>query len=157
MHQQPYPPIPQKQPRRRREWPLLAGLGCGLPALVLAAIAAYSSVIGWGDDAPAATPAETAPPYRIVQQDDNGNARDVTVEVDTADRLNDVFNAVADSLTDPAGYFVRINCSTGGSSTADNRLAHGKVSVGQLGKATTGLDAGGQEFETNPGRDCPAK
>ncbi|MGW0933138.1 hypothetical protein [Streptomyces sp. NPDC002644] len=97
-----------------------------------------------------------APAYRIVHQDRTGNSREVVVEVASSKRLNDVFAAVADGLTDPAGYFVAINCTTGGTKTVDNRLGNGRVSVGQIGAAATGMDDNSAEFEPNPGRDCPA-
>jgi ABC-type oligopeptide transport system substrate-binding subunit len=98
-----------------------------------------------------------APAYKVVQQDNSGNQRQVTVEVDTTKDLRAVFDDVTDSLTDEAGYFISINCSSGGTGTSDNRLANGKYAVGNIGAAATGLDEGGSEFSTNKGRSCPAK
>ncbi|MFM9675786.1 hypothetical protein [Streptomyces brasiliscabiei] len=68
-----------------------------------------------------------------------------------------MFNAVAEDLTDEAGYYVMINCSTGGTTDVDNRLANGQKAVGNMGAATTGLEEGGTEFSTNKGRSCPDK
>jgi hypothetical protein len=64
---------------------------------------------------------------------------------------------VVGSLDDEAGYFVYINCSTGGTAGADNRLANGRYAKGNIGVATTGLNDGDKEFEPVEGRDCPAK
>jgi len=95
------------------------------------------------------------PAYKVVQQDDSGNTRSVTVEVDSTKSLRSVFNAVTKDLDDEAGYWVQINCSTGGTKDVDNRLANGKYAVGRTGAATTGLKDGGTEFSTNAGRTCP--
>ncbi|MGW3711359.1 hypothetical protein ACWDN6_14575 [Streptomyces albogriseolus] len=102
-------------------------------------------------------PAADAPPYTITEQDDTGNQRTVRVEVKTADRIEDVFNTVADTLDDEGGWFVEINCSTGGTKSADNRLGNGKKAVGATGAAATGLDEGGTQFEAQPNPECPAK
>ncbi|MEU3097200.1 hypothetical protein ABZ690_21060 [Streptomyces sp. NPDC006967] len=102
-------------------------------------------------------PAADAPPYTVTEQDDTGNQRTVRVEVKTAERVEDVFNAVADTLDDDAGWFVEINCSTGGTAKADNRLGNGRKAVGNIGAATTGLDEGETQFEAQPNPECPAK
>ncbi|MER7969119.1 hypothetical protein ABTX35_08985 [Streptomyces sp. NPDC096080] len=105
---------------------------------------------------PGASSAKGAPKYALVRQDKTGNKRTVVVEVATTARLRDVFDTVTARLTDEAGYYVMINCSTGGTKSADNRLANGQKAVGRLGEATTGLDDGHIEFSTNEGRTCPA-
>ncbi|MEW2631802.1 hypothetical protein AB0903_09115 [Streptomyces sp. NPDC048389] len=102
-------------------------------------------------------PAADAPPYKVVKQDTSGNSRDVIVEVDSTQRLEDVFTAVADSLTEEAGYHIQINCSTGGTASVDNRLGNGKKAVGNMGEATTGLKDGQTEFKANEGRTCPKR
>lgn len=102
-------------------------------------------------------PAADAPPYTITEQDDSGSQRTVRVEVKTADRIEDVFNAVADTLDDDAGWFVEISCATGGTAKADNRLGNGKKAVGATGAAATGLADGETEFEAQPNPECPAK
>ncbi|NYE40702.1 hypothetical protein [Streptomyces fulvorobeus] len=98
----------------------------------------------------------TAPPYKIAKQDSDGNTRDVVVEVDHTTDLRAVFDDVVHGLSDEAGYHVVINCSTGGTASADNRLANGQHAIGSMGAATTGLDEGASEFSINKGRTCPA-
>lgn len=97
-----------------------------------------------------------APPYKIVKQDESGNTRNVTVQVQTTKDLRSVFDSVTDSLTEEAGYWVYINCSTGGTKSVDNRLANGRYAVGRMGAAATGLKDKGSEFSTNKDRSCPA-
>lgn len=122
-----------------------------LTATLLLATLTACSTSDSGSDKPA------APPYKVVQQDTSGNSRDVIVEVDSTERLDDVFNAVAHDLTDEAGYHVYINCSTGGTAGADNRLGNGRKAVGTMGKAATGLDDGQVEYASLEGRTCPKK
>jgi ABC-type oligopeptide transport system substrate-binding subunit len=100
---------------------------------------------------------QPAPDYKVVEQDDSGNQRQITVEVNTTKNLRAVFDNVTKDLNDDAGYFVWINCSTGGTKSVDNRLANGKYAHGNIGAAATGLEDGGTEFSTNKGRSCPAK
>ncbi|MEV8042446.1 hypothetical protein AB0P02_01195 [Streptomyces griseoluteus] len=108
--------------------------------------------------APAPTDAKaSAPPYKIVKADGSGKMRDIVVEVDSTKGLRQVFDDVTDRLPDEAGYWVQINCSTGGTDKLDNRLANGRYAVGRIGSITTGLDEGASEYETNPGRKCPDK
>jgi ABC-type glycerol-3-phosphate transport system substrate-binding protein len=116
--------------------------------------AALLTLTACGADTEEAKPMD-APPYKVVQQDTSGNSRTVTVEVDSTDRLEDVFNAVANDLTEEAGYHILINCSSGGTAKADNRLANGRKAVGNMGQAATGLKDGETEFKANEGRTCP--
>ncbi|MFJ8900020.1 hypothetical protein [Streptomyces sp. NPDC102370] len=125
-------------------------------AVLLAALAtltACSSSDGSSDSKPAAD----APAYTITEQDDSGTQRTVRVEVKTADRIEDVFEDVAGKLTEEAAWFVEINCATGGTAKADNRLGNGRKSVGTIGAAGTGLADGETEFEAQPNPECPAK
>ncbi|GAA5056385.1 hypothetical protein [Streptomyces similanensis] len=117
--------------------------------LAAAALTACSSSDS-SDDKPA------APPYKITHQDDSGNQRRVQVEVTSAKDLRAVFDDVAGGLKDDAGWFVEINCATGGTAKVDNRLANGKKAVGSVGAAATGLDDGKTEYEAQQGRKCPA-
>lgn len=103
------------------------------------------------DDKPATPP----PAYKVTEQDTTGNVRGVTVEVDSTKNLRAVFDDVIKDLDDEAAYHVLINCSTGGTKTADNRLANGKYAVGNTGAAATGLEDGKSEFTENEGRTCP--
>lgn len=96
------------------------------------------------------------PAYKVTKQDTEGNKRTVEVEVDTTKDLKAVFDDVVRGLKDEAGYYVMINCSTGGTDKADNRLANGQYANGSMGAATTGLDDGITEFDTNDGATCPA-
>ena len=53
------------------------------------------------------------------------------------------------------GYFVQVNCATGGTGSADNRLVNAKFAVGALGAAQTGLQEGRQETAMVDGAVCP--
>lgn len=97
------------------------------------------------------------PRHRVVEQDDTGNKRNVVVEVDSTKSLRAVFDSVTKSLTEEAGYYIMINCSTGGTEDVDNRLGNGQYAIGRMGAATTGLEEGGTEFSTNADRACPDK
>lgn len=131
----------------------IAKFGC-LPIAVLVGIALALS--GGEDDTTTSSDAKP-PAYNVVQHDKTGNQRQIVIEVDTTDSLRAVFDAVTGQLDDDAGYYVQINCSTGGTKTMDNRLANGRYAVGRLGAATTGLNEGDTEFSTNPDRTCPDK
>ncbi|MEU7340558.1 hypothetical protein [Streptomyces sp. NPDC007074] len=102
-------------------------------------------------------PAAKAPAYKITHQDKSGNQRTVTVEVTSGKQLRAVFDDVAARLTDPAGYYVQINCATGGTAKVDNRLANGRKAVGNIGAASTGLGDGKTDYQAQQGRSCPAK
>ncbi|MCD9592442.1 hypothetical protein [Streptomyces sp. 8ZJF_21] len=97
------------------------------------------------------------PPYKITHRDTSGNQREIEVQVDSAKSLRIIFDDVTKDLTDEAGYTVLINCSTGGSKAADNRLANGTYAVGNIGAAGTGLKDGEKKFEPVEGRTCPDK
>lgn len=127
-----------------------------IAAVLLAATAALTACSS-SDSSDSKPAAAKVPAYKIVKQDKSGNQRTVTVEVTSTTGLESVFNDVADTLTEDAGYFVEINCSTGGTAGADNRLANGKKAVGSIGAASTGLDDGKTEYEAQQGRTCPAK
>ncbi|MGW3654759.1 hypothetical protein ACWD6R_03130 [Streptomyces sp. NPDC005151] len=101
-------------------------------------------------------PASPKPDYTIVSQKSSGASVEVVVEVGTTKGLRAVFDHVASNLTKEAGYFISINCSTGGTAKVDNRLANGRKAVGNKGVAATGMKDGEVEFEANKGRTCPA-
>lgn len=92
--------------------------------------------------------------YRITQQDTSGNQRRIVVEVDTDDNLESVFADIVTTLDDEAGYLISINCSSGGSSSVDNRLANGRYAHGPMGTASTGLPEGHSEYERTD-NTCP--
>ncbi|UIX33558.1 hypothetical protein [Streptomyces sp. GQFP] len=124
-------------------------------AVLLAALAALTACSS-GDDS-SSDKAADVPAYEITKQDTSGNQRTVTVEVKTTKGLRAVFDDVAGKLHEDAGYFVEINCATGGTASVDNRLANGRKAVGNIGAASTGLDDGKTEYEAQEGRTCPAK
>ena len=142
---------PQRNPRAEKAGKKILKFGC-LPAFaIVILLIIVGSALDNGDDN------AKAPAYKVVQQDTSGNTRNVTVEVATTKNLRAVFDAVTNDLDDEAGYWVVINCSTGGTKSVDNRLANGKYAVGRMGAAATGLDDGDSEFSTNKGRSCPSK
>lgn len=96
------------------------------------------------------------PTYRVVEDTTRGIQRYILVEVDSADGLRAVFDAVLDERAGDGGYFVTIDCSTGGTVGFANRLANGRASRGLKGKLATGLEPGEVEFEVNADRACPA-
>jgi energy-converting hydrogenase Eha subunit B len=93
------------------------------------------------------------PAYRLFV-----DGRVFVAEVDTMPvngGLRQIFDDIRQKHSDiDGGYFVRINCSTGGAAKADNRLANGRYAVGRLGAAQTGLPVGGSEFSVNEERTC---
>jgi hypothetical protein len=121
---------------------------------VVPAVFLLAALAGCGGGDSDGQPAGEAgkPSYRVVK---DGN-RQITVEVDSAKALRAVFDDVRKKYTEDGGYFVSINCSTGATKSADNRLANGRFAVGSLGAAQTGLKSGTAEFEVNEGRTCPA-
>ncbi|MCI3240277.1 hypothetical protein [Streptomyces spinosisporus] len=144
------PPPPAPQPPKKAGGKI-AAIGCLSSLAFLILIVIVAALADGSNDKP-----ETkAPPYKVVEQDDTGHKRNVVVEVETTKNLRAVFDAVANDLTDEAGYSIIINCSTGGTKDLDNRLANGQKAVGNMGAATTGLKAGGTEFSTNAGQKCP--
>ncbi|MET9890979.1 hypothetical protein ABZZ47_12315 [Streptomyces sp. NPDC006465] len=153
---------PPPQPPKKRKTGKTVGLGClGVFAFLLL----MGIVSGGSDDTTGAKDGNSSkgdtksaapvPHYKVVKQDKTGHKRNVVVEVGTTKNLRGVFNAVTDSLTKEAGYYVMINCSTGGTKHFDNRLANGQYAIGKMGTATTGLEDRGTEFSTNKGRTCP--
>ncbi|MET7450670.1 hypothetical protein ABZT03_02015 [Streptomyces sp. NPDC005574] len=124
-------------------------------AVLLAATAALTACSS-SDDSSDSKAAAKVPSYAITKQDTSGNQRTVTVEVKSTEGLRTVFDDVAGKLTEDAGYFVEINCATGGTGTSDNRLANGKKAVGNIGAASTGLDDGKTEYEAQTGATCTA-
>ncbi|WP_432032755.1 hypothetical protein [Streptomyces antibioticus] len=159
MSQPPYPPQPTHgpaQPPKKTGPGKVLGLGClGIVGLfVLSAV--ITGIAGSGDDSGKSGTADAKPTYNVVDKDTSGNVRQVVVEVDSTSGLRAVFDDVADTLTDKAGYWVQINCSTGSTAKVDNRLGNGRKAVGNIGAASTGLKDGQTEFETLDGATCPA-
>lgn len=147
------PPTPEETARRRSTNKKVA-LGCLLPIgllMLLVIVIGVTTDSSENDDKAAAD----APSYKVVDQDPSGNKRNVVVEVGSTNSLRAVFDDVTKGLTEEAGYYVMINCSTGGTEDVDNRLANGQYANGRMGAATTGLDEGKSEFSVNKDRVCP--
>ncbi|MCU1647136.1 MAG: hypothetical protein JWN03_7411 [Nocardia sp.] len=120
-----------------------------------AAAAATAALAGCSSDddskgTPASRPAGTTkaaatatgfpepPPFTYEVQ--GKEIRVATGSADPTDLVN-TYNKVARTLQSSlseGGYWVRINCTSGGTGKADNRLANGTLAVGQLGKAQIG-------------------
>ncbi|MET9138890.1 hypothetical protein [Streptomyces parvulus] len=126
-----------------------------LAAAALLALTACSSSETGGDSKPKT---EAKPPaYTVVDREEAGHTRQITIEVDSTKGLRAVFDDATKDLSENAGYTVLINCSTGGTKSMDNRLANGTYAIGNYGSAATGLDDGEKQFEPVTGRTCPAK
>lgn len=108
---------------------------------------------------PSATPASgksnSIPAFKVVEQR-NGT---IVIEVDqllTKDQMIAIVKKLRSKQSAESGYWVRINCSTGASRAADNRLGNARFAIGTKGKAATGLNEGEIEVQVNEGRSCPA-
>jgi type IV pilus biogenesis protein CpaD/CtpE len=122
-------------------------------ALAAAALLSLTACSSSDDDDKAEPPA-----YTVTRQDASGNQRTITVQVSSTTGLRAIFDDVIDNKAgDNAGYFVEINCSTGATKGADNRLANGRYAKGNIGAATTGLADGKSEFSAVAGAQCPDK
>lgn len=161
----PPPPPPywspaQPPPSKWKPWhkKVLIGCGVGFVGLILLSTCAPDPVKDAREAAETATPsAETkVPAYKKTSGEKPST---IIVTVDTAVTQEDAEAIIADlqrtHIVDD-GYFVLINCSTGGTEGLDNRLANGKFAVGAIGAARTGLDDGSSEVTLNAGRECPA-
>lgn len=104
----------------------------------------------------APTTGAAPPPYRL---ESGGRPTDLRVVVDRLYPTEEMTAIIADLQHKHArqddGYFVRINCSTGGTQSVDNRLANGKFAVGAIGALRTGTKEGAHELEMVPGAQCP--
>jgi hypothetical protein len=118
-----------------------------LAALLVGSLAACGDAAETGEET-------AAPDYEIVEDDDQGT---IVAEVDSLpdpSGLEAIFAAVRDDNDSKDGsYSLGIDCSTGGTWAAANRLASGRF--GDLGAAQTGLQDGASEFEVNDDRTCP--
>ncbi|MBF6189406.1 hypothetical protein [Nocardia farcinica] len=106
--------------------------------------------------ATAASAANAAPPtYQL--SEDRGVLTALVRTDDTAE-LRSVFDEIADDVLanrPDGGYHVRLDCAIGHDPTkAANRLANGRIAVGALGAAQTGLKPGQRTIEFNTGRTC---
>lgn len=155
----PGPPMPGRRPPKARQGDPRRGwivAGAVLVLIVLGGLAAAMGPDDGGDGQPAAATAPAVPPYKVVKTFGKGLSTDITVEVDSVEGLRAVFDDVRKKHQEDGGYFVIVNCSTGGTKARDQRLANGRYAIGKEGEATTGLDDGGSEFEVLPDAQCPA-
>ena len=158
----PGPPMPGKRPPNAGQgnplrWWIVAG--AALVLVVLGGLAAAVTPDDGGDGQPTAAAAPAVPAYKVVEARKKGMAGYVTVEVKAMPPdggLRAVFDDVRKRYPKDGGYFVTINCATGGTAKVDNRLANGRYAVGREGEAATGLDDGKAEFEVLPDAACPA-
>lgn len=139
----------QRKPPNKTVLIVLSGIA-GVLVLVLC-VGIIGALVSGDEEQPAAT----VPAYKVVSED----GREIVVEVDAlpdGDGLKAIFDQVRTKDRPDGGYSVRINCSTGGTAAADNRLANGRFGIGNLGEAQTGLKNGEVTFDVNEGRTCPA-
>lgn len=157
-----YPP---QQPARRRKKPnkvLLAVLLSVLGVLALCLVVTVVYGVTHDDKKTGSPAAKTNSPaakppaaYNVVKQEKGT----ITVVVDylpTKDQMTAIVTDLQAKQSKDDGYFVLINCSTGGTKSSDNRLGNGKFAIGNIGEARTGLKEGVIEVQVNEGRTCPA-
>lgn len=89
-------------------------------------------------------PVDTDGPVRITV--------DATI---TEDEQSAIMEVLVLDFTAEGGYFVSINCSTGGTAAADHRLGNGVISVGKMGAARTGFIRDGFNIKPLAGATCP--
>lgn len=139
-------------------------ISAAFPAVLLAA-----ALVGCGANEPAAVETSTTTPAvaptgapRTPEYELSRDGRGITVLVKTDDTqlLGLVWREVSGRVlgTDPeGGYFVTIDCAFGHDpAKAANRLGNGKIAVGKLGAAQTGLQPGQRQIDWVPGRTCRA-
>jgi hypothetical protein len=150
------PPPPPSPPKKNKAGKII---GLGRASIVGFFVVALSigAAVSDGTSSKSDKPAAKATRYEAVKKGASGNKRSIVVEVDSTEGLRGVFNAVPKDLSEEAGYYIVINCSTGGTKDVDSRLANGQYAIGRVGQATTGLKGRGTEFSTNDGRRCPDK
>jgi hypothetical protein len=144
----------QRKPPNRTALVVLSAIA-GVLVLVICVGVIGGIMSGGDDEQPQAE--QPVPAYTVAKQTEKG---DITVEVDqlvTEDQARAIAEDLRGKQTKDNGYWVSINCSTGGTAKADNRLANARFGIGALGQAKTGLDEGQIEVEVNEGRSCPAK
>ncbi|SIJ38966.1 Uncharacterised protein [Mycobacteroides abscessus subsp. bolletii] len=96
------------------------------------------------------------PDYRLESGDKPTDLRVVIDRLYPADEMTAIITDLQRRYADQDnGYFVRINCSSGGTRSVDNRLANGKFAVGSIGGLRTGLKAGAYELTPVAGAQCP--
>lgn len=118
----------------------LGALGLLVPACgTVETASAPATVSAVSQPAPTTVTTFPEPPAYTVEIDGN-QIRVATGSADPTDLLN-TYNKVARTLRPTlaeGGYWVRINCVTGGTGRADNRLANGTIGVGKRGIAIIG-------------------
>lgn len=102
---------------------------------------------------PAAAPAPAA--YELTE---SGRQLTALVRTDDTGQLGAAFREISTKVLfgrPEGGYFVHFDCAYGNDpSKAANRLATGKIAVGRLGAAQTGLPEGETSIDYQTGRTC---
>lgn len=127
----------------------------GVLALCLV-VGVVGAALGIGDKpSDTETTASEVLEYTVASQDGGK----IVVEVDrvlTQAEMTAIAEDLQGNQSEDAGYFVSVNCSTGGTAKVDNRLGNIRFGIGAKGKAATGLDEGLLDVQVNEGRTCPA-
>ncbi|MBX7431128.1 hypothetical protein JDV09_03235 [Mycobacterium sp. Y57] len=109
---------------------------------------------GDGRSSPSST-GIAAPPYRV-ERSAQDTLRVFVDQLYSPSELDSIVAELQQQYADqPDGYFVQINCSTGGTESSDNRLANARFAVGAIGAARLGLADGAREFKPLTGVKCP--
>lgn len=96
------------------------------------------------------------PDHEVIDEEQKGTKRVVTVEVDDDKRLNGVFDDVVDDLNEDTLYRVRIECSTGAHEDAPNLLATGTYAGGDSA-GSWGMAPYEREFDGERDAECPVE
>lgn len=124
--------------------------------VTLAALLALAGCSGGdGEDATPTPEAPDAPPYEVVDVTESDLGTDLTVETDTLEDLDAVFEAVRSEYDDEGGYYVVIDCTGRPEGVGPGRLGTGRYAVGDTGASITGLADGEAVFEPIEGAVCP--
>lgn len=101
------------------------------------------------------SPTNAAPPYTVATEGKPGRLIVTVDQLYTVDQMAQIIQDLQGKYTREDGYYVQINCSRGGTSSVDNRLANGKFAVGPIGAVRTGLESGQYELTPVAGAKCP--
>lgn len=97
-----------------------------------------------------------APPFEVEgPPSSSGEIRVIVDRTITEGEAYVIAELIRGDLSEPGGYFVSINCRTGGTDTFDNRQGNATIAVGELGMAQTGFVREGATVELVEGRTCP--
>lgn len=163
-----HPESQQPQETNSRNWKTTAAkVVGGIVVVYLVLVACDRFVFGPDRDesaASAATSSSTAPvaevevpPYEIASDDDDLIIAHVHLGSDDALGLRRIHVNLMQRIMrekPDGGYFIYYDCATPNPDGSVNRIGTGKVAVGRLGAAQTGLEINGNELRPNSGRVC---